>query len=304
MTLSANARGISPVPAINVQAVGLGEMISGDVRTGITAVKLFVRKKYPLEQISESHALPTEIDGLPVDVEEIGDLRPLAAMPNPRSQIRPAQPGCSVGFRFPSGSEIMAGTFGAVVRDSGGKQYVLSNNHVLADESQLSVGALIYQAGLLDEPGGASAQVIAKLSRFSNFKAAPLKIDAAIAEAIGPGVLSPQILYIGAVNGTEPAAVDMVVHKFGRTTSYTVGHVTSIATDVTVGYETGNYTFFDQIIVEGLSGQPFSAAGDSGSLIVNRQTGNAVGLLFAGSAAYTIANHIEDVLTGMNVSLV
>jgi hypothetical protein len=56
----------------------------------------------------------------------------------------------------------------------------------------------------------------------------------------------------------------MVVHKFGRTTSYRAGRVTSIDTDVRVQYETGTYTFESQIIVTGLDGQPFSDAGDSG----------------------------------------
>jgi hypothetical protein len=38
-------------------------------------------------------------------------------------------------------------------------------------------------------------------------------------------------------------------------------------------------------------------------LIVDRKTGRATGLLFAGSASHTIANHIEDVLAALQVSL-
>ena len=95
----------------------------------------------------------------------------------------------------------------------------------------------------------------------------------------------------------------MQVHKFGRTTSYTVGRVTSIDTDVTVGYETGNFTFQEQIIIVGRNRHPFSAAGDSGSLILERGTNKAVALLFAGSSSHTIANHIDDVLTALNVTL-
>ncbi len=95
----------------------------------------------------------------------------------------------------------------------------------------------------------------------------------------------------------------MVVHKFGRTTSYRVGRVTSIDTDVTVQYETGNFTFGEQIIVVGLDGHPFSDAGDSGSLILERASNRATGLLFAGSRSHTIANHIGDVLQALNVTL-
>ena len=73
--------------------------------------------------------------------------------------------------------------------------------------------------------------------------------------------------------------------------------------DVTVGYETGNFIFHDQIIIVGSDGNPFSAAGDSGSLILQRGTNKAVGLLFAGSSTHTIANHIGDVLAALQVTL-
>jgi len=97
--------------------------------------------------------------------------------------------------------------------------------------------------------------------------------------------------------------MDMVVHKFGRTTSYRVGRITSINTDVAVQYDTGVYRFANQIIIKGLNNQPFSAGGDSGSLILERATNKAIGLLFAGSSTHTIANHIKDVLTALSVTL-
>jgi hypothetical protein len=70
-----------------------------------------------------------------------------------------------------------------------------------------------------------------------------------------------------------------------------------------VGYDLGNLTFTGQIIVVGNSGTSFSNAGDSGSLILERGTNKAVGLLFAGSASHTIANHIDDVLKALGVTL-
>jgi hypothetical protein len=63
-----------------------------------------------------------------------------------------------------------------------------------------------------------------------------------------------------------------------------------------VQYDTGTFTFLGQIIVKGLNGSSFSNSGDSGSLILERGTNRPVGLLFAGSASYTIANHISQVL--------
>src|SRR5207247_961461 len=169
--------------------------------------------------------------------------------------------GCSVGFADPNNQFIMAGTFGAVVKkkNSAG-QYILSNNHVLADESRLPLGAPIFQPGLLDG-GNPSTDRIAALTKFVPLQAAGNnKVDCAIAKVTSNSLVSKNVLHIGAPAGTGQAAIDMRVHKFGRTTSYTVGRVTSIDTDVTVAYETGNFTFQEQIIIVGRTGHPFSKA--------------------------------------------
>lgn len=300
-------------PEQNVMGVGVGEKLEGDKPTGVLAVKFLVRRKYAESELLKSEMLPSNVDGLPTDVEEVGLFRaflkkkkhkkkPSAVMPNPKARHRPAQPGCSVGFQFPPPSQmVMAGTFGALVKD-GGNVYILSNNHVLADEGNLPPGADIFQPGLLDG-GNSGTDKVATLTRFVPLKPGVFNhVDGAIARGNSASLLSRDILHIGPPAGTAAAAIDMRVHKFGRTTSYTVGHITSIATDVTVGYESGNFTFENQIIIVGDNG-PFSAAGDSGSLILERQTNNAVGLLFAGSSSHTIANHIGDVLQALNVTL-
>ena len=62
-------------------------------------------------------------------------------------------------------------------------------------------------------------------------------------------------------------------------------------------------TFQDQILVRGGAG-PFSAYGDSGSVIVDRATKRATALLFAGSASHTIANPLEEVLAQLALRMV
>jgi hypothetical protein len=294
------ASGVAPDQ--NVVGVGVGEQVVDGKPTGVMAVKFFVRVKYPESELSRTTLLPKDIDGLPVDVEETGLFRRFAPMPNPKTKIRPAQPGCSVGYRDPANQYIMAGTFGALVQDNAGK-YILSNNHVLADENRLPAGARIFQPGLLDN-GNPNTDQVAELTRFVPLSAAGNKVDCAIAKVTSAGIVSPAVLHIGPPAGTAVAAIDMAVHKFGRTTSYTVGQIKSIDTDVTVNYETGNYTFHEQIIIVGSASHPFSDAGDSGSLILQRGTNHAVGLLFAGSKSHTIANHIADVLQALKVTLV
>ena len=303
------AAAITPDPTWNLMGVGIGEKLVDGRHTGIMAVKFLVRAKYPENRIRKGHALPKSIGGVPTDVEEVGLFRALpaagptpATVPNPRTRIRPAQPGCSIGFADPNNQFVMAGTFGALVQDGKGV-YILSNNHVLADEGQLPEGSPIFQPGLLDG-GHQKTDQIAQLTKFVPLHPNVLnQVDCAIARVSSPGDVSSAILQIGPPREAGNAQIDMTVQKFGRTTDYTAGQVTSVDTDVTVQYETGNFTFGGQMIIVGLGGKPFSGAGDSGSLIVERTSNMGVGLLFAGSPTHTIANHISDVLQTLSVSL-
>ena len=304
---SAMSAATSPAPSDNLVGVGIGEKIVDGRYTGVMCVKLLVRFKYGEDQLSAANRLPKTVNGLPTDVEQVGTFRkfeavPAATGPNPRTRIRPAPPGSSVGFRDPANSFRMAGTFGALVK-RGTRRFILSNNHVLADENGLPLGSPIFQPGLLDD-GNPNTDQVAQLSTFVQLQVTdPNVVDGAIAEVLNNVPVTNSILVIGPPQGAAAAQQDMVVHKFGRTTGYTVGRITSINTDVVVDYELGALEFNDQIIIIGLNNQPFSAAGDSGSLIVERNSSQAVGLLFAGSSSHTIANHIEDVLTALNVTL-
>jgi hypothetical protein len=298
-----------PDPTTNVVGVGVGEKNALDQPTGVMALKFFVRHKIPDEFLNDKNRLPKSLDGLPTDVEEIGIVRAFAkkkaavatTMPNPRTKMRPAHPGNSIGFQLPNA--VMAGTFGALVKDKKGL-YILSNNHVLANENRLPIGDPIFQPGLLDG-GNAATDQIAKLARFIPLDPSGTnEVDCAIAGVSNKADVASDILFIGQPKGVTPAHNDMVVHKFGRTTDYTAGIITSINTDVTVGYDIGSLFFSNQIIIRSLNEEPFSKAGDSGSLILERQTNKATGLLFAGSNSHTISNHIQNVLGALKVKLV
>jgi hypothetical protein len=312
----AMGRAVRAVPARrndNVVGVGIAEKTVKGKPTGVMAVKFFVKTKFPTGAVARAMALPKYIDGLPVDVEESGTFRAFAkrrkrarasdaTLPNPRIRMRPAQPGCSIGFRIPGDQFVMTGTFGALVRTAR-RIFILSNNHVLADENRMPIGSPIFQPALMD--GGRIAKdQIAELTRYIKLKANRYnRIDAAIAEPLSKNLLSRDVLHIGAPGGTAAAEIDMMVHKFGRTTSYTAGRITSIETDVIVEYETAEFTFENQIIIRGANSTMFSDSGDSGSIILQRGTNAAVGLLFGGSPSYTIANHIANVLRSLRVRM-
>ncbi|MGW1171260.1 hypothetical protein [Streptomyces sp. NPDC002550] len=286
-------------PVENVVGVGIGEKIVAGRSTGLLAVKVFVRHKFPLDHVPEDHQLPTSLKGLDVDVEQVGTIVAFAS--DPKRRYRPLRPGSSVGYQDPAGQVVMAGTLGAIVSNPG-SYYILSNNHVLADEGRLDAGAPIYQPGLLDGGNPANDEV-AKLTRFIPLVQANNTVDCAIAQLDPEIVAEVADLVEGPPTGTATAVLHQAVEKSGRTTGFTTGIVTSVNTDAAVSYETGTFTFTGQIAITGNSGHPFSAAGDSGSLIMDRATGKAVGLLFAGGTTTTFANPIDDVIAALGVSI-
>ena len=92
------------------------------------------------------------------------------------------------------------------------------------------------------------------------------------------------------------------VCKMGRTTHYTVGQIISVSHDAWIGpYSTGQNAWFeDQVRIKGLHGR-FAAPGDSGSLVVDAETNEPIGLLFSGGGDYANANPIDKVMSELNI---
>jgi len=216
---------------------------------------------------------------------------------DPTVKHRPAPNGVSLGH-----PAITAGTLGAVVK-RGNSTFILSNNHVLANENIASMGDDALQPGPYD---GGTGAVIGTLSDFVLIvfsTSANNRVDAAIALVNPTDVTGAAPSYGAPRSQTITASVGMRVMKYGRTTEHTKGRVQGIHATVNVGYSTGTARFVDQIII---GGGGFSAGGDSGSLIVVEKGGNArkpVALLFAGGGGVTIANPIDEVLGAFGVTI-
>jgi len=312
----------------NVVGVGVGLRQRGGRMQDEVCVVALVRRKRPPTALGPEAMVPSEIDGVPVDVLEVGDLR---AQVDRKARLRPAPGGVSLGHY-----QITAGTFGCVVRDqASGTRLLLSNNHVLANGNEASPEDPILQPGAADG-GREESDTLALLERFAplaynhepatcsvarfvveagNFIAGAIgskhrlasyredsqatnRVDAAVARPLIDGDISDEILEIGRVSGTAAAALGMAVRKSGRTTGLTTGQVTVIETTVDVDYGGRTARFEGQI----LSG-PMSEPGDSGSLLVAASSLQAIGLLFAGSSQVTIYNPIGDVLQALAVVL-
>lgn len=246
---------------------------------------------------------------------------------NQQGQPLPIKLGTSGGDSLDltkSGNTITccSGTLGSLVQRAG-TLYILSNNHVLARSNQAKTGEPVTQPGLVDS-NCTPATPVANLSQFvqlpqggSSTTPKTGTVDAALAQIISGAVdTSGSILELGAASATpnvpNPAppasstvapAIGMGVSKAGRSSGLTCSTISSVNTIVDIDYSTscsGGTSFtveFDNQIV--ISGGSFSAAGDSGSLVVNTSTAQPVGLLYGGDTTSTVANPIGTVLNAL-----
>jgi hypothetical protein len=226
-------------------------------------------------------------------------------------------------------SDCCGGTLGSLIQDSNGKQYLLSNNHVLARSDQATAGENIVQPGLIDDNctpfgDGGSETLVGTLTGFVPLKSSN-NVDAAIAQ-VNSGAVSSSgaILELGArqSNGTLAAAppgtsstggkgetgtIGMTVAKSGRTTGLTCAAISAVSLSVQVSYytncaETDPYTTKTYSNQLAISGNEFSDAGDSGSLVVDTGNAEPVGLFFAGgvdsnNVSEGVANPAPEVLS-------
>jgi len=207
-------------------------------------------------------------------------------------------------------ADCCGGTLGSLIQSNSGTQYLLSCNHVLARSDQASTGELIVQPGLIDNNctpngDGSGTTPVGFLTAWLPLSSNATNVDAAIAQVDSGAVnTSGEILELGALqeNGTlaaappgisstggkgEPGSLNLAVAKSGRTTGLTCANISALNLDVEVQYykncdETTAYltkTYTNQIEIEG---NEFNDAGDSGSLVVDADNAEPVGLFFAG----------------------
>ena len=246
----------------------------------------------------EGHQAPADIvpsfSDVPTEAVPTTGFRP--AQP---AHHRPASGGASVGLAYVNG----AGTFGCLVEDSSGDRYLLSNNHVIADINRAPIGSPIIQPAKFD--GGISPRDdIALLAAFQPIDfAGANRVDAAVGALTDPAIATPGAPTLGPFAAPPvPGAVGQHVQKYGRTTAHTRGIVVDASFDGFVDYgPVGVAWFEDQIVVEG-DGCAFSAAGDSGALIVD-DGNHPLALLFAGDDRRTLSNPIAPVLSALGMTV-
>lgn len=295
-------------PLSNVHASGVGIRVKG----GKPVKDNFVLKVYVFDKLdlgAQTPAITRDFQGIEVDVEPLPIQLALSetkaaatTVEEHRSKQRPIVGGVSIAPL----NESFVGTLGCFLQRtvSGSKQvFILSNNHVLADTNRLAIGTPIVQPGPEVSPTSPN-DVFAALSAFIPLQFPATRIDPVVNvfDAAIAVVADENLIRKGAMLGIEKydpkvavAVPGMRVIKSGRTTGVTTGVVTATRVNgVQVNYGTRTSpriaTFNDTVeIVSEDETKPFSMPGDSGSVILDADTGRPVALLFAGDGRTTTA---------------
>lgn len=197
-----------------------------------------------------------------------------------------------------------AGTMGLLLEQTDGpdhgKVFILSNNHILANNNSGFADDPIFQLSSIN--GSSEKSVIALL-----YKWVPLSlngtnmVDAAIAEVFSYQKnhnVSPYIRKIGIPVCIADPFIGMTVEKIGSTTGYTSGQIISINQSIKVNYgPLGFLKFKDQICSSAMS-----RGGDSGSCLFEKDTRHPIGLLFAGDSHRSYYNPLKSVMTSLSLS--
>ena len=308
----------------NVIAIGTGFKTVDGKKTEIPGIICSVKEKLPVSKLAKKDIIPSIYEGVPTDIIETGIIRAYSNT----GRIRPAPGGCSIGH-----ISITAGTLGCLV-EKNNEVFILSNNHVLANSNDATIGDPILQPGQYD--GGTSpADHIANLYEYipisfdadqgncsvasfianflnllaklvnskTRFKIISTRtvynlVDAAIAKPLDDSMVSNEILDIGTIDGSVPGELNMAVKKSGRTTGLTTGIITQIDVTSTVDYGGSRLAMFKDQLMAG----PMSQPGDSGSAVLTTDN-RLVGLLFAGSDSSTVICRIENVFSALGVTV-
>lgn len=315
--------GAQALARANAHAVGVGEKITGGKPTGRLALRIHVIQKLPPALIPPDAMLPREFRDIPTDVIESpvsfrqpgAMTKPLRRMDLPHCSMcagfrqRPVVPGISMASEKVTGGTL--GCFCKSTRESeAGQRFALTTGHVLGSQEGGESGDVVLQpaAGdfgqLTDRIG-----TVARFTRIDRGRHAKNRVDGGIVQ-IDPEIeIDTSICMIGKLTGTRAPERHMKVLKHGRSTHLTEGVITDYPIHTVVTLSHSDLTlvarFNNQIRVRSNDRLQFADRGDSGSIIVLKETLEAIGLFFAApdSGDFGFANPIKDVFEVLGVDL-
>jgi hypothetical protein len=321
----------------NVLHVSVGLKETNGTVSDQLCVRVYVKHKKDRASVPADELIPTEVNGVPTDVNTVGEFE----FSDDNTKYRPIKGGIQISNRIVvlndagTGTEMSRGTLGCMAIDTTDDAPVmLSNWHVLYGSAGRT-GDKVYQppptsvppAQLGDLPvrptdDADKVGVLRRKEISSNCDGAIATIDVSSCchccgihysneiNGLSVGGRPPR----NTIVGDQRAVSGMPVFKVGKSTGRTEGRVVddnhpsfSITKDGTT------HTFTGQIAIQNInSAQPFSTHGDSGSVIINLDN-KIVGLLFASGRNIpisgtpqpfiTIANHISDVFAALKIRI-
>ena len=288
------------------------------------SVHVFVHAKKADGVLPCSAKLPSEIDGIPIDVRPSPQAYFAAGRERPgpreveaarrsrrgRGRVRPLVGGVSCANRY-----IPSGTLGYFCRRVGRGSdsdalHLLSSGHVFQASGKPQSREIVQAA---PSDGGTDRDVVAECVQATKLDLSPAArnlADAAIARLNNGVAAEARILGLGPITGSVEPVAGMEVAKQGRSTGLTNGRVVSVNYETSVSWgvreDRRAYRFVEQVRVEPISPErPFVKFGDSGALVVEKQTRRAVGLFFAGpqNGSYGLVTPIRQVESALGVLL-
>lgn len=280
----------------NVVAVGLGYKEIKKIKLKEYCIKVFVTKKYAKNELNMEDLIPEIYKGYKTDVVETGGIPHATTL---RDRVRPVTGGYSISIA----NSILGGSYGCLVTDGRGTLYILSNNHVIAQNSY-PIGTPIVQPSA-QYGGKVPEDIVANLSDYipilyrTPTSEPENLVDCAIAEGIHVNILSSIITEIGIPKGVNIAKIDDLVRKTGEATELTYGLVEAIGVSVIIQYITGRQALF----VDQFATTKMIRPGDSGAAIINRND-EVVGLVMSETPQYDYNNNIHHILNSLRVKIV
>ncbi|MFH1912957.1 MAG: hypothetical protein ABIK45_01605 [Pseudomonadota bacterium] len=279
----------------NVIGVGRGHKWVGGLATAEACIQVQVTQKVDATGLATGERIPDRIGDVRTDVVEVGHV----VFGGLTDKVRPLETGYSVGAVHKK--VLSTGTLGAFVVSVGEvpcHYFVLSCNHVLADNNAFPLGTEVTQPG--PDDGGTINDAVGQLWTFVPMSTTQDNVvDAALA-TVEEDLITPVRPYVAQCVPASDIAIGMKVMKNGRTTELTAGVVTADKVTILVDDEHGNrYRMVDQ-----LTATYGSAHGDSGALVVSIDSNKAVGMHIGGNTGIVgVMSTMENVLKALKVAL-
>jgi hypothetical protein len=302
----------------NVTGCGIGRRIVAGQETNDWSLVVFVTRKVPLSALRSHEIIPRELiadDGTVLtDVVEV----PEPEFHVDTARYRPLVGGCQIV------TAAGGGTLGAILYDALDHQPVLLTcNHVVTLAGQRGViptDARVFQPEprpALGRTRLAPAVPVGQTKRIVPWTLAPLGADYAWEAWVDAAIINPDLNVDVAFNvidlGKHPFVVlppyeGLEVVKRGATTQRTEGVVKYIDVKIVLKDSQNGQRFKIGGVDSGFAirrlGGVFSARGDSGSLVVDKDLGAARGVVFGGDSTqsgWSYACELGAILTALQL---